>query len=608
MKIDPIKQYAQVVNRGRGKIKTCRLVRLAGQRHLRDLRSQGRLKIHFDLDAALGAIDFIETFLVLAEGKHADRPFKLRPWQKFIVGSVFGWKLLDGSRRFRRIFIEVAKGNGKTPLGAAMALYCLIADGEDAAEVYAAAAAKSQAEICFRDAKIMAEKSPDLAAILDIGAHNIAHHASYSFFRPVSAEARTLDGKRVHFALVDELHIHRSAVVLTKMVNGMKGRHQPMVCVTTNSGSDKTSPCGEEHDYLVEVLEGVRTDNSRFGFIAGLDVCQEHRREGKNEPLDGCKKCDQWTDEKVWVKANPNLNQSITLRYLRDQVRQAVGIPSSQNDVKRMNFCIWTQQHTRWLSAQDWNTCGAQLDLPSLQGRTCFAGIDFAERIDFAALVLLFTPEKVPTRTIEIEADFKTDAQGNKVKETVNLIDIDKLTGHYIALPYFWMPEGRVAELAKQDALPYDQWVKQGFIEATSGDAIDYGFIENRLLALNDVYHCKAIGYDPHHARQFAIKMVNDYRMPLIEVGQGMNMLSEPTKEMQRLIVTKHFQHPRNPLFTAMANNASVREDSRRRIHIEKPAKTKKIDGIVASIIALCVSITNPDLRSIYEERGVLRV
>lgn len=602
MIIDPVKQYAQAVTRGR--VKTSRLVRLACARHLRDLRSQRRLKIHFDLEAALQAIAFIETFLVLAEGEHADRPFHLRPWQKFIVGCLFGWTLTDGSRRFRRVYIEVAKGNGKTPLGAAMALYCLMADGEQAAEVYAAAAAKSQAEICYRDAKIMAEKSADLAAVLDIGEHNIAHHDTYSFFRPVSAEARTLDGKRVHFALIDELHVHRNSTVLTKMVNGMKGRRQPMVVVTTNSGSDKTSPCGEEHDYLVDVLEGVKRDESRFGFIAGLDACTVHRAEGKTEPQDGCKKCDQWTDERVWIKANPNLNQSVTLRYIRDQVRNAIGIPSSQNDIKRMNFCIWTQQHTRWLSAEDWTSCGANVDFTTLRGRPCYVGLDFADRIDFAAMVLLFPPESVPTYAKEIESDFKVDAQGNKLKESVRLIDLDKLRGHYIALPYFFMAEAKVAELARNDALPYDLWVKKGFIEATPGDAIDFGFIENRLLALDDLYHYKAVGFDPRFGRQFSIKMINDYRMPMVEVGQGMNLLSEPTKELQRLIITKHFQHPRNPLFTAMANNASVREDSHRRIHIEKPAKTKKIDGIVATIIGLCVSITSPDLGSVYDERA----
>lgn len=575
---------------------------LACRRHLRDLKQQRKLKLHFDHAAAQHTIEFIENFLVLAEGDHADRPFILRPWQKFIVGCLFGWKLADGSRRFRRAYIEIGKGNGKTPLAAACAIFCLVADGEQAAECYTAAVTEKQAGVAFRDANIMAQKSPELSGLLDIGEHNIAYHTTFSFLRPISSEHRGLDGKRVHFCIVDEVHEHPHPLVVNKMVAGLKGRRQPMIMEITNSGFDKTTVCGEHHDYGVEILEETKRNESWFVYICGLDPCARHAKEGDREPKEGCKKCDQWTDEKVWIKANPNLGHSVPLRYLRDQVRNALAIPSEQSMVKRLNFCIWTQQAARWLPLDGWHKGDKPIDFAKLKERQCFVGLDMGVTNDFAAVVLLFPPPEIPM--IQETEAAEVDESGKPL--TVSRIDVKQLQEPYIILPFFWLPHDRVVEMVRSDRVPYELWEKTGLIYTNQGNVIDDGFIKQKLLALNDLYSFRCLGYDKAFAGTFATQLLNDHRLPVVEVGQSNAELSHPSREFERLVTAGKVQHGGNPVLTWMASNATVKEDSRRRIHVQKPTRDKKIDGIIAAINALKVCIVNPDLRSVYETRGVL--
>jgi len=360
----PTTAYAQAVVAG--EIVAGKPVRLACQRHLRDLETGHERGLTFDEKAESRALEYF-GMLCLSEGEFAGKPFTLQPFQKFIVGSLFGWKGDDGYRRFRKAYIEIAKGNGKSPLAAAVGLYALVADGEEGAEIYSAAVTREQAGILWSDAKHMVEASPALSRRVSVNVRNLAVLSTNSYFRPVSSEARSLDGKRVHFALIDELHEHPSAMVVDKMQAGTKGRRQPLIFEITNSGYDRHSVCYQHHDYSIRILEGILDDDGWFAFVCALD-------EG-----------DDWQDEAVWPKANPNIDVSVTLKYLREQVREAVGMPAKQNIVKRLNFCIWTEQSTRWIDIALWDACRQPIDRESLIGRVCFGGLDLSSTTDISA-------------------------------------------------------------------------------------------------------------------------------------------------------------------------------------------------------------------------------
>jgi phage terminase large subunit-like protein len=340
---DPVTQYARDVVGGT--IVAGRLVRLACARHLHDLEHGHKRGLKWDLKAVHHVLKFF-SFLRFSDGAFEGKPFIPQPFQAFIIGSIFGWKNADGYRRYRTGYVERGKGSGKTPEAAAIGLYCMIADGEGSAECFSAATAQHQAAICFRDAKLFAQNSPSLSNRITIGQANLGYEAKNSFFRPVSAEHRGLDGKRPHCAIVDELHEHPNDLVVEKMRAGTKGRRQAIQYEITNSGHDRTSVCWAHREYSVKILEGFDQDDGAkddawFAYVCQLDACEVCRNEGKTMPTDGCSECDQWDDEKVWIKANPGLGTILPIEYLRGQVREAKGMPSKENLVKRLNFCCW---------------------------------------------------------------------------------------------------------------------------------------------------------------------------------------------------------------------------------------------------------------------------
>lgn len=547
--------YAEDVAAGR--VVAGRLVRLACERHLRDLLRQD---VHFDSEAAARAIRFF-SFLRLTEGAFAGKPFILQPSQEFIIGAIFGWKGADGYRRFRKAYIEEGKGSGKSPLAAGLAVKGIVADGEPGAEVYCAAVTRDQAGISFADCKHMAEGSPELARRLEIFEHSIVNKGQRSFIRPVSSEARSLDGKRVHMAIIDELHEHPSNLVTEKMQAGTKGRRQPIIFEITNSGYDRNSVCYAHHDYSVKVLEGIIEDDGWFAYVCGLDPCEQCRSGGQVSPKEGCPDCDDWRDEAVWEKANPLLDVSVTRTYLREQVREAAGMPSKANIVKRLNFCIWTEQAVRWLDMGTWD---AQPERGELFGRECYAGLDLSSTTDLTALVLVFP-------------------------------DID---GGYDLLPFFWMPEERIAEKVRVDRAPYDVWVEQGYILATPGNVVDYDFIRAEITGMGtdgkkraepclaDRYHIRELVKDRWNSTQIGTQLMGD-GLEVVDFGQGFASMSAPAKEFERLLMNKKLRHGNNPVLRCMASNVAIQQDPAGNIKPAKDKSTGKIDGIQAIIMAL---------------------
>ncbi len=497
--------------------------------------------LRWDKGAAQRAIGFFRDVLRLEN----DQPFILAPWQAFVVGSLFGWKRGD-VRRFRSAYVETGKGSGKTPLAAGIGLILLCADSEEAAEVYSGATAADQARICWLDAKRMVERSPALSSRIEVSVGSLAHMASTSWFKPVSSEHRGLDGKRVHGALVDELHEHRDAQVVDKLRAGTKGRRQALIFEITNSGYDRHSVCWQHHEYSLKVLEGVLENDEWFCYVCALD-------EG-----------DDWRDPKVWIKANPSLGVTITERYLAEQVREAEGMPSKQNIVRRLNFCEWTEQSTRAIDMTLWDAGSAPIDLAALRGRACFGGLDLARVNDLSAFDLLFPPV-VP---------------GEKWK----------------VLAWFWVPQDDIAKRAQRDRVPYDVWVREGFITATPGNVTDFGFIQAKILELAGLYDIHTIAFD----RTFAGEIVQALQEQLgeervVELGQGFLSMAAPTAELLRLVKGAELQHGGNPVLRWNASNLSCATDPAGNLKPDKAHSTERIDGIAALCNAIGMALRAPD-------------
>lgn len=545
-KIDRATDYARAVSKK--KIVAGPHVRAACRRHLKDLREGKKRGLRWDLGAARHAIEYFEEVLHLNGGKFEGVPFKLLPWQAFVVGSLFGWKGADGFRRFRVAYVETGKGSGKSPLAAGVGLFGLTADDEERAEIYAAATKKDQAQILFRDAIAMYEHSPELAArLVTSGAKgkefNLAYHASSSFFRTIAADDGQ-SGPRPHMALIDEVHEHKSSNVIDMMVAGTKSREQSLIFMITNSGTDKTGICWDYHDLGRQVCAGVKEDDSFFAFVCGLD-------EGD----------DPFKDETCWVKANPSLEAGVPgFEYLRKQVTRARNMPSRAAVVKRLNFCIWTEGDNPWIGYADWNACEERIDEADLQrfaGRSGVAGLDLSSTQDLTALVVALdpVPEDPVTRLI----------------------------------PFFWLPGDDLEEKGEKDRVPYSTWREAGYLEALPGKAVNKKAVLKRAAKLTITFDLRAIYCDRWRVEDFE-QLIDDEGValpPLLPFGQGYKDMAPAIDEFETRLLERTVRHDGNPVMTWCAANAVVKEDEAGNRKIVKRRATGRVDGVVAAVMAI---------------------
>lgn len=523
---DPATAYARDVVAG--KIVTNRLIRLACQRHLDDLRSDRGLEWREEEVARV--IAFIAQ-LSLPSGA----PFLLQPSQAFIVGSLFGWYQSDGHRRYRTAYIEIAKGNGKTSFAAAIGLVLLVADDHPSAEVYTAGVTRDQAHYLWNDARKMVDASATLRGHIEVGAHNLAVIATDSYMRPVSSEARSLDQKRVHGALVDEIHEHETPLVVEKMRAGTKGDDDAIILEITNSGYDRTSICWQHHEMSRQVLEGTIDNDSWFAFVAGID-------EG-----------DSWMDEAVWPKANPLLDVTISRRYLREQVQEARDMPAKAALVARLNFCVWTSSSSAAIEMDRWDVGEAPAEIE--HGAAVYGGLDLSSTTDIAALVLL--------------------------RESGGVLDV---------LCRFWCPEATVELRTRRDHLPYDVWVREGHLIATPGDVTDYDAILAEITTLSETYAIAEIGYVRLNATQFVTAASTLTTM--VPIGQTYMGLSAATKDWVSRIGgsttdAPRIRHGANPVLRWMAANLVVDTNPAGDMKPSTRDSTERITGQTAAILGL---------------------
>lgn len=516
-----------------GDIPAGQLVRLACERHLRDLKDGHLHGLRFDERAADHAIQFF-SFLRHSKGEWAGSEFRLSPWQEFIVGSLFGWKKADGTRRFRTAYNEIARKNGKSTLSAGIGLYLAFFDDEPGAEVYAAATKRDQAKIVWGEARRMVQNTPALRSRIKAFVANLHIEGTASKFEPLGADADSMDGLNIHGAIVDELHAHKSRAVVDVLETATGARRQPLLFYITTAGYDRTSVCWELRDYAVRVLEGHIRDDGLFAFIATIDPG------------------DDWTDEAVWYKANPNLGISVKIDDLRGKCERAKKIPGQQNSFKRLHLDVWTEQAERWLDLTAWDACGAE---PAIAiGQECFCGLDLSSTTDITAFVAVFPPE-----------------------------DRD---GPWDVMARFWIPGDNIREKSERDRAPYDVWVDQGWITATDGNITDYDVLRAEIRDFGMDYQIREIPYDPWNATQLATQLGSD-GATVVPLSQGYSVMSEPAKYLESLILSGRLRHGNNPVLRWMAANVAVQHGPNDSIRPTKAKSTGRIDGIVALVMGI---------------------
>lgn len=544
-----------------GSVPACGLIRMAVERHQRDM-DEGRARgLWFDRAAAEHALTFF-AFLRHSKGEWAGQPFDLEPWQQFILWAVFGWKRQDGFRRFRTAYIEVPRKNGKTTLMAGLGLYLMVADGEPGAEVYAAATKRDQAKLCWSEAVRMRAASPALTRMIQHwrSSDNLSVDATASRFMPLGADADTMDGLNVHGAIIDELHRHRTRDVVDVLETATGARRQPLQIEITTAGSDQASVCYEHHEYSRRILEGTVADDSWFAYIATID-------EG-----------DDWTDETAWAKANPNLGVSVKLDDLRRKADRARQLPSAQNAFKRLHLDVWTQQVDRWIDLSLWDANAGDLGPEelegALEGRECYGGLDLSSVSDISAWVMVFP-----------RAD---DPEG---------LDI---------LCRFWCPRARVTDPANRYADQYQAWAAAGYLRVTEGDAVDYAFIRRQILEDAERYPLQSLNVDRLFQGYQLSQELMDEGLQVFGMGQGFLSMAMPMKEFERRLLDHKLHHGGHPVLRWMADNVAVRQDPAGNLKPDKAASQGKVDGIVALVMALDRAMRRePPRTSVYEDRGL---
>lgn len=540
---DPVTEYAQSVVDGK---------RIAGPhvraqcaRHLADLKDGKKRGLVWNLEESNKAQRFYSQVLKLNGGDFEGVPFALLPWQRFVVGSLFGWHGADGYRRFRVAYVETAKGSGKSPLAAGIGMKGLVADSEPRAEIYSAATKKDQAMILFRDAVAMVDQSPELSKRLQKSGTgercwNLAYMAQGAFFRPISSDDGQ-SGPRPHIALVDELHEHKTNTVVEMLRAGTKSRRQAMIFMITNAGSGRNGPCWSYHEYGARVAAGDVLDDSFFTYICGLDEAD-----------------DPFEDESCWPKANPSLQDADLpgYKYIREQVTEAKGMPSKEALVRRLNFCQWTDAESPWISHEVWKGAQQAYSIEDLRGRRAVAGLDLSSTTDLTALVFLVEPidEGEPWKLV----------------------------------PFAWLPDADLQRKADTDRVPYVEWRAEGLLDTTPGRAISKRVILQKLSAMCDFFEVIACAYDRWRIEDL-LAMASDDGISLPEMrsfGQGFKDLSPAIENFERMLLNNEIAHSGHKIMTMCAGNAVTVTDGAGNRKLDKEKATGRIDLILAAVMA----------------------
>ena len=513
----------------------------------------------YDKSAADYAVAFIEN-LCHTKGTWAGKPFELIDWQEQIIRDLFGILKPNGYRQFNTAYVEIPKKQGKSELAAAVALLLTCGDGEERAEVYGCAADRQQAAIVFDVAADMVRMCPALSKRVKILASQkrLIYTPTNSFYQVLSAEAYSKHGFNIHGVVFDELHTQPNRKLFDVMTKGSgDARMQPLYFLITTAGTDTHSICYETHQKAKDIIEGRKIDPTFYPVIYGAD------------------ESDDWTDPKVWKKANPSLDITVGIDKVKAACDSAKQNPGEENAFRQLRLNQWVKQAVRWMPMEKWDKCAFSVDEDELEGRVCYGGLDLSSTTDITSFVLVFPP----------------------------LDEEDK----YIILPYFWIPEDNLTLRVNRDHVPYDVWERQGCLQTTEGNVVHYGFIEQFIERLGERFNIREIAFD----RWGAVQMVQNLEsmgFTVVPFGQGFKDMSPPTKELMKLVLEQKIAHGSHPVLRWNMDNIYIRTDPAGNIKADKEKSTEKIDGAVATIMALdrAIRCGNDHGASVYDDRGLL--
>ena len=514
---------------------------------------------YYDKELADYAVSFIEC-LCHTKGTWAGKPFKLLDWQEQIIRDLFGTVKPNGYRQFNTAYIEIPKKNGKSELAAAVALLLCCGDGEQRAEIYGCAADRGQATIVFDVAADMVRMCPALNKRCKIltSQKRILFTPTNSFYQVLSAEAYSKHGFNIHGVVFDELHTQPNRKLFDVMTKGSgDARMQPLYFLITTAGTDTNSICYETHLTAKDILDGRKIDPTFYPVIYGAADTED------------------WTDPKVWLKANPSLGETIGMDKVEAACESAKQNPGEENSFRQLRLNQWVKQAVRWMPMDKWDACAYPVNEEMLEGRVCYGGLDLSSTTDLTSFCLVFPPEN------EDEP--------------------------YCVLPYFWIPEDTLELRVKRDHVPYDLWHRQGYLETTEGNVVHYGFIEKFIEQLGERFNIREIAFD----RWGAVQMVQNLEgmgFTVVPMGQGFASMSPPTKELMKLTLEKKLAHGGHPVLRWNMDNIFIRTDPAGNIKADKAKSIEKIDGAIAMIMALdrAIRCGNDAGESVYDTRGLL--
>lgn len=495
----------------------------------------------YDKKKAKRAVDFIQA-LTHTKGKWAGKPFILLEWQKEIVCKIFGTVYKNGKRVIRKAYIEIPKKNGKSELAAAVALFLLVADGEIGAEVYSAAADRTQAAIVFNVAAQMVRNDEYLSSILKIidSQKRIVYYAKNSFYQVLSSDVASKHGFNISGVIFDELHAQPNRKLWEVLTEGSgDARQQPLIFSITTAGDDKKSICYEVHEYALKILNGTIEDENFLPVIYAL------------------KEEDDWEDEKNWFKANPSLNETIDIEKVRVAYREAKQIPAKQNTFRQLRLNQWTQQATRFIDMGMWIKQGGIVNAENLNGRVCYGGLDLSSVSDFTFLSWLFPGLDDP-----------------------DLVEI---------LCHAWCPESKIYDKANKYSANYQVWEREGYLTATEGNAVDYRFIMQTILDDTKLFDIRGLNVDALFQGQQMITELQEMipNIPVTMMQQGFKSFALPMKAFERRLLEGKIRHGNNPVLNFCADNLTVSKDAAGNLKPDKEKSQEKIDGIVSVVMGL---------------------
>lgn len=491
------------------------------------------------------AVDRVEQFvslLTLTKCTHSGRPEPLipLPWFRKLIWNVYGWRREDGTRLIKRSFVSMARKNAKTQCIAALALAEFLGvEPESSPEVYMCAKSIEQAGYCYVAARDMVRADPDLDSVCDIkdSTKTIYNKLNGGVLKVLSAEGRSKHGSNPSCVIFDELHAWSGTEqeLYDALTSGSVARRQPLFLMITTAGDNYETICGREDSYARKVLEKHTQDPTYFPLIYEI-------------PKDA-----DWTDESLWPLANPGLGVTVKLEALRDEVRMALARPAEQNKVRRLNFNQWVDTATAWIPTIEWDKCATE-DWPDLKGVPCFAGLDLSMTRDLSALACLWV-----------------------------------LDGVVYSKVYYWIPGDGIGERSKRDGVRYDQWIRDGWVEATPGEVVDYAYITRRVLEIAAEHGIESLAYDRWGAEGLRQQLEAE-GLPIMQFGQGYRDMNAPAQELENRVFGRTIHHDGNPVTRYCISCCSKMEDPAGNI---KPSKVKgssssqRIDGVVALVMAL---------------------